>query len=161
MAVGGRARRVTGDQFDFFSADLQYPNSDEPENPALDIHVHSMCRQISGCANNVSERVIGTTGVSNCNGIISNFGQIEHEGNNPYVQEHADLIKAIRTGKRLNEAHNVACSTLCAIMIRMSAYTGKEVTWKEMMESDMVLGPPDYELTEENVRAHIPVPGKA
>ena len=44
--------------------------------------------------------------------------------NDPYVQEHIDLIASIRAGKPLNELKTVAESTLTAIMGRMSAYTG-------------------------------------
>ena len=152
VSFGGRARRVNGDQFDYFSSDFTYPDH---------VHVHSMCRQVHGCHHEVHERVIGQVGVSNCNGWISNFGEISHSGGNPYQLEHADLIKGIRTGERINEAQQVAESTLCAIMARTSAYTGKEVTWDEMMKSDLKLTPPDYELTEANIRAHVPVPGEA
>lgn len=152
VSFGSRQRRVTGDQFDNFSSDFTYPGN---------IHVHSMCRQINGCKNEVCERVVGQVGVSDCNGWISNHGKIEYERNDPYVQEHTDLIEAIRTGKPINETQAVSESTLCAIMARISAYTGREVTWEEMLTSDLQLGPPDYELTEENIRAHIPVPGKA
>jgi predicted dehydrogenase len=152
VSFGSRHRRVTGDQYDNFSSDFTYPNN---------VHVHSMCRQISGCKNDVCERVVGQVGVSDCNGWISNFGKIEFAGNDPYVQEHKDLIDAIRSGKPLNEAQAVAESTLCAIMARTSAYTGKEVSWDEMLNSELQLSPPDYELTEENIRARIAVPGKA
>jgi len=71
----------------------------------------------------------------------------------------ARLEQLVVAGRQINEAQNVAESTLAAIMARTSAYTGKEVTWDEMMKSDVVLNAPDYELTEANIRAHIPVPG--
>ncbi len=164
VAMGGRARRVTGDQFDFFCADFFYPHPDKPDKPDQDIHVLSQCRQVNGCANDVSERVIGEKGVSNCNGWISNSSEKIEGGESPYVQEHKDLIAAIRSEKPINETQQVTDSTLCAIMARTSAYTGKAVTWDEMMASDMVLCPPTYELTEENIkagviRAHVRVPG--
>jgi predicted dehydrogenase len=152
IAFGSRQRRVTGDQFDNFSTDFTYPGG---------IHVHSMCRQISGCSDMVAERIIGQVGESDCNGWISNYGMLSFDKNDPYVQEHKDLIDAIRAGKPVNETQNVAESTLSAIMARTAAYTGKEVTWDEIMKSDLELKAPDYELTEENIRAHIPVPGKA
>ncbi len=47
-----------------------------------------------------------------------------------YVQEHTDLIASIRAGKPLNELKQVAESTLTAIIGRMSAYTGKTLTWE-------------------------------
>ncbi len=164
VSMGGRARRVTGDQFDFFSSDFSYPNPDAPDKPDMDIHVLSQCRQVNGCANDVSERVIGEKGVSNCNGWISCVSEKIEGGTNPYVQEHKDLIEAIRSEKILNEARQVTESTLCAVMARMSAYTGRAITWDEMINSNLVLCPPGYELTEENIaagviKAHIPRPG--
>ena len=53
----------------------------------------------------------------------------------PYVQEHTDLIASIRAGSPINELKNVAESTLTAIMGRMSAYTGKAVTWDQALDS--------------------------
>jgi len=51
VSFGSRQRRPTGDQYDFFSTDFIYEGG---------IHVHSMCRQINGCENNVSEWIQGT-----------------------------------------------------------------------------------------------------
>ena len=150
IAMGSRQRRKTGNQYDNFAVDFFYPEH---------IHVLSMCRQIDGCGGDVSERVVGAKGVSNCNGWISTLGKIDIESPNPYEQEHADLIAAIRSDQPVNEAKQVAESTMCAIMARTSAYTGKEVTWKEMMESDMRLAPPDQPLTPEYIKSLVPVPG--
>jgi len=55
------------------------------------------------------------------------------------VQEHVRLVDSIRTGKAVNEAEQLANSTLLAIMGRESAYTGKFVTWEQMMASDQNL----------------------
>src|SRR5262249_33853398 len=57
------------------------------------------------------------------------------QDNDPYVQEHADLIQSIRDGKPLNELERVAESTLTAIMGRMSAYTGKAIRWEDALNS--------------------------
>ena len=153
VALGGRQRRVTGDQFDFFSADLTFPGQ---------VHVHSMCRQITGCENNVSERVIGTKGVSNC---MELEGFKPERGRDPYEQEHVDLIASIRNEKPLNEAKNVAISNMTAIMIRDSAYTGKKVTWDEAIASEERIGPSHChwgEFAELLARAgNPPVPGVA
>ena len=53
----------------------------------------------------------------------------------PYVQEHTDLIASIRKGEPFNELKATAESTLTAIMGRTSAYTGKAVTWDEILNS--------------------------
>lgn len=63
------------------------------------------------------------------------------EDNDPYVQEHTDLIESIRAGKPLNELKSVAESTLTAIMGRMSAYTGRLVTWEQALNSKESLMP--------------------
>ena len=58
-----------------------------------------------------------------------------------YLQEHTDLIESIRAAKPLNELKNVTESTLTAIMGRMSAYTGKAVTWDQALNSSEDLMP--------------------
>ncbi len=166
VGFGSRWRRPSGDQYDQFSIDFTYEN---------DIHVHSMCRQIAGCANNVSEFVRGTKGYSNCiNEIRSPNGEIaweyqyelNEEGNpvrpRPYVQEHIDLVTAIRNNEPVNEAERTAVATLTAIMGRISCYTGQEVTWDEMMESSLKLGPDTLELGPSDlVPAVVAIPGTA
>jgi len=166
VGFGGRARRPSGDQFDHFSIDFIYEG---------DKHVHSMCRQISGCANNVSEFVRGSKGYTNCvNEIKNTDGTVQWEypyaigedgeqvNPRPYKQEHIDLVTAIRNGTHVNEAERTAVATLTAIMGRISCYTGQEITWEQMMESDLKLGPDRVELGPSDlVRGIVPVPGTA
>ena len=167
VSFGARMRRPTGDQYDFFSTDFVYEGG---------MHVHSMCRQINGCEGNVSEWVQGTKGNSNCqNTIWDNKGlelwkfdgyKPDEQGKmtdqlpvSPYDQEHVDFVNAIRTGQPLNEAENVAVSTMAAIMGRISAYTGKLVTWDEMMNSELKLGPKVFAMGPVDVSKAVPVPG--
>ena len=156
VGVGGRAHRVTGDQFDYFSIDYTFENG---------MHLHSMCRQIDGCADNVSEYIVGTKGSSNCSDTIYKpdgtiASQFEGEKGAPYLQEHIDLVTAIRTSSPINEARNTAESTLVAIMGRISSYTGRETTWQEMMDSELRLGPTEYAMGPVDIDAVVPVPGK-
>ena len=55
----------------------------------------------------------------------------------PYVQEHIRLVTAIRNNEPLNDAETPVQSVLMAIMGRMAAYTGKSVTWDELIASDL------------------------
>ncbi|MBL7215058.1 MAG: Gfo/Idh/MocA family oxidoreductase [Phycisphaerae bacterium] len=141
IGFGGRARRKTGTQFDFFSIDFDYGN---------DVRIHSMCRQINGTYGRVSETFTGTTGQTygtgpGKDGFSEEFQMPEVPCvDNPYVQEHVDLINSIREGKPLNEAANVATSTLTGIMGRISAYTGKLVRWKDLVDESS--GSPWYNL---------------
>ncbi|MBD3414698.1 MAG: twin-arginine translocation signal domain-containing protein [Candidatus Aminicenantes bacterium] len=146
--MGGRQVRTEpqyGNIFDHFAVEYVYPNG---------ARVMSQCRQTPGCSSNVSERVMGTKGVSFTSGgegRITGAHSYEHtkESPNPYVQEHADLIASIKTGKPLNEARRVAESTLTAIMGRISAYTGRALKWEWVMNSSKLdLSPPAYDFID-------------
>ncbi len=167
VGFGSRQRRVTGDQFDNFSVDFVFENG---------THFHSMCRQVNGCANSVSERLQGTKGSTDCQSTIVDLagtelwkypypldaeGKPDTSGILPYVQEHIDFVTAIRSGKPINEAENTAISTMVAIMGRVSAYTGKEVTYDEMMNSDLKLGPAVFDFGPVDVPKEVPVAGLA
>ncbi len=166
VGVGGRVRRLTGDQYDFFSIDYDYGNG---------VFSHSMSRQIDGCANSLGELVTGTEGYTNCvNTIFNHDGSIKwqyeypknKEGKStgmlevsPYVQEHIDLVTAIRTNNPVVEAERTAISTLTAIMGRTAAYTGQKVTWKDMLDSTERLGPEKYEMGPVNMDFPLPLAG--
>ena len=142
-ALGGRQVRtqaVHGHIFDHFAVEFEYPNG---------VRMFSQCRQINGCEGKVEEALVGTKGTSNChNWIKPTQGELwRWRGNqpNPYDAEHQDLIDSIRAGKSLNEAKDVAESTLLGIMGRESAYSGQSVEWEKALNSQMRLGPEKYE----------------
>jgi len=155
MGMGGRQERTApeyGNIYDHFAVEFEYPNG---------VRVMSMCRQIPGCANRVEERVVGTKGYAFGYGEIhgENFWKFDEEEPNPYVQEHIDLIASIRSGKPLNEGRRIAESTMCAIMGRMSAYTGRAISWDWAMNSSQLdLSPPKYEFGDLPV-APVAIPG--
>lgn len=152
MGVGGRQARtapVYGNIYDHFAIEFEYPNG---------VRVLSMCRQIDGCANRVGEHVVGTNGVADPAGWIRtrNGNEWRYSGQrpNPYVQEHVHLIRSLRgDGPYLNEAAQVAESTLTAIMGRMAAYTGQEVTWEQALNSQE-----NYLQRVENLKEFGPMP---
>jgi len=168
VGMGSRLRRITGDQYDNFSVDYTFENG---------MHVHSMCRQINGCANNVSERLQGAKGSTNCYSSILDLAgtevwkyeyPLDKDGKptnrvsvDPYVQEHIDLVTAIRTGKVFNELEATAISTMIGIMGRISAYTGKETTYEEMMNSDLKLGPAVFAFGPVDIPKEVPIAGLA
>lgn len=141
LGVGGRVRRETGNQYDFFSVDFDYGE---------DVHVHSLCRQIDGCYNRKIEFFTGTIGTTwgpgpGSEGFAKETRIPEIQGvSDPYVQEHIDLLKSICDGTTLNETQSAAESTMTAIMGRISAYSGHLVRWKDLM--DERTGSPWYNL---------------
>jgi len=155
MGMGGRQVRVApeyGNIFDHFFVEFEYPNG---------VRVASACRQTKGCAERVEERIVGTKGVALSSGEIRGEKpwKFDVKERNPYVLEHVDLIASIRGGKPLNEGRQIAESTMCAIMGRMSAYTGRAMSWEWAMNSSKLdLTPACYEFGPNAVEP-VAVPG--
>jgi predicted dehydrogenase len=143
MGMGGRQARTGpefGNIYDHFAVEFEYPGG---------VRVMSMCRQTKGAAERIEEKLVGAKGVAFGYGEIKggNPWKWDGEETNPYVQEQADLIAGIRAGKPLNEGRRIAESTLCAIMGRMSAYTGRAISWDWAMNSSQLdLSPKTYDL---------------
>jgi myo-inositol 2-dehydrogenase / D-chiro-inositol 1-dehydrogenase len=155
-ALGGRQSRTDarfGHIFDHFAVEFEYPGG---------VRVQSLCRQQQGTDGRVEERLVGTEGVSMAGQWIKGRSKWRHRkrgDRNPYVQEHVDLIASIRAGTPLNEGKQVAESTLCAIMGRMAAYTGKVVTWDFAMQSQLDIVPKNLEFGDLPVPP-VAIPGK-
>lgn len=156
VGMGGRQVRtdpVYGNIYDHFAIDYEYENG---------ARMMSMCRQIPGCENSVSEALSGTKGFCQVNKYTltgEKSWQYSGKNNLPYVQEHTDLIAAIRAGKPYNELKECAESTLTAIMGRMAAYTGQAVTWDQALNSEENLMPAKLEWGALAV-APVAMPGK-
>lgn len=155
VGMGARARRRTGDQYDFFSVDYTFDDG---------VHMHSTIRQLNGCANERQEVLVGTKGTADLDGVIHDLAGREvwkYDGvqNNGLVQEHVDWITAIRGGRPVNTARETALSTLIAIQGRDSAYTGKAVSWDDLLNSTTRLGPAGYAFGPVPLRAAAPIPG--
>ena len=163
---GARHRRITGDQYDQFSIDFEMENG---------VHLHSMCRQIDGCANAVGEIIYGTKGSWNSfdheikdleGNVVWKFdkekAEAEFRQHNPYVLEHVDLVNHIRKGEPIDEATACAMSTLAGVMGRTSAYTGDTVTWDDMSQSGQNYLPEKLEIGPVDMSGYtVQVPGKA
>lgn len=167
VGFGGRMRRKTGNQYDFFSVDYDYGQG---------CHIHSTCRQIDGCYNRVGEFFTGSEGT------VYPDGKLESTAKTPVafkefvthpdgqVQEQVELLKSIVAERPINDTRNVADSTLTAIMGRVSAYTGQFVRWTDLTTPgaryyDLALAPTAEDFERGEVKAPeegvAPVPGSA
>lgn len=130
LGFGGRARRPSGNMFDFFSVDYDFGD---------DVRIHSQCRQIEGTYERVGETFVGTKGVclagGKLTGIEVDVPEIKVDHDNGMVQEHVDMIRSVIAGKPINHARRVAEVTLVAIMGRISAYTGQLVRYSDLTEN--------------------------
>lgn len=157
-AVGMGGRQVIseperGQSYDHFAIDYEFPN---------DVHIMSMCRQIEGCESNVSETIVGSKGQFRSGGFRftgASRERVRARGINPYVQEHIDLLESIVSGKPINELKQVAESTLVAIMGRMSAYTGRAVTWDQALNSKLDTFPKHLDIKGAMEEPPVPKPG--
>src|SRR4029434_5984102 len=74
--------------------------------------------------------------------------------------EHAEFYDSIRRGQPLNDGEHMCNSTLMAIMGRMAAYTGQEITWEQALNSQEKLVPDNLRWDMELPIAPMAVPGK-
>ncbi len=154
--MGGRQQRIEeqfGNIYDHHALTYEYENG---------VKVFFTCRQQKGCMNLVDEHVLGTKGSA---WILRNeidsgdekWKYTEKTGS-MYDLEHVALFKSIRDGKPINNGHYMCNSTLLAIMGRMATYSGKKITWEELMKSETVLGPTEYAWGDVQTRP-VPIPG--
>ncbi len=135
--------------------------------------ISSQCRHQPGTNTNVSERFQGTNGSVSFkkNKIIDLNGNeiysYKQKGDkSPYQIEHDKLFKSIRDGNIINDGEYGAKSTLTAIMGRMATYTGQEIKWNQIMESDQNLVPDNLDwsstppvIPNSEGKYPIPIPG--
>lgn len=128
VGFGGRARRNAGDMYDFFSIDYDYGDG---------VHIHSMCRQVNGCYNWVGHDFVyekgRTSGSDYPNPKVSPIPADLPRGKSAHHQEQIDTLYLVAKGEPVNQLSALAESTATAIMGRISAYTGKQVFWDEIM----------------------------
>jgi hypothetical protein len=136
--LGGRSTlkgEIYGSVFDHHSVVYQFENG---------VRLYAFCRTIPRCYNETSSLLIGTKGRCNLTRTrIEGETDWVYEGSkdDPYVLEHADLYRSIRSGKPVNSGDYMARSTLIGIMGQISCYTGKEITWEQISRSDFYFAP--------------------
>lgn len=167
-ASGGRSRRTEpryGNVYDHFNTVYEWESG---------VVGFSSCRQWSGCSTDVSDHVYGTEGVASIQEHVirrddGTRWRYETDSSDPwaarrggvddmYQNELDALFWSIRAGEPIHDGEHACKSTMMAIMARMSAYTGKTVTWEEAWNSTLDLSPPAYEWGDAPVR-EVAVPG--
>lgn len=137
VAHGGRQVRTGADFghiFDHFAIEYEY---------ASGARGYHFSRQQPNTASDNSDLFMGTKGVAQ----IKAFGPMWITGDKPwrlqsragidnmYQVEHNEMMASIRKGEPINDGVWMAHSTMVAIMGRMAAYTGKEISWEDALHS--------------------------
>jgi predicted dehydrogenase len=148
LGMGGRQVRTGpeyGNIYDHFSVTYTYNNG---------VPLISNTRQIPNCKGEMSAFVLGSKGTAliseKKNGLTITSGSDKwvYKSDAPdefYQTEHDELFASIRNGKPINNGSYMSYSSLLAIVGRMSAYTGQQISWDEAIESKEDLSPPKYE----------------
>jgi len=161
-AVGGRQTpNHEGNIFDHIEVNYEFANG------VRGFVVH---RQIPNCHGENRDYILGTKGNGNIGGRRGavEFTDLKGEqtwssGSAPrdmYQVEHDELFASIRDGKPINDGVRMAHSTLMAIMGRMAAYTGQEISWEQALNSQERLVPEKMTWDMPLPIAPMPIPGK-
>src|SRR5690606_21407151 len=162
VASGGRTVRTDpmyGNIYDHFNTVYTWKNG---------VRAFSSCRQWQGCAGDVSDHCYGTKGVAHLQSHRidlydgQRWGHRKERGevDDMYQNEHNALFKAIRNNEPINNGEYMSYSSLMAIMARMSAYTGQEVTLDMALNSTLDLSPESYSFDAPAPKVEIAVPGQ-
>ena len=138
QGMGGRQVRVgpdTGQIYDHHAVEFTYANGHK---------MFSQCRHQRRTWQSVSEHVHGSKGHANIGKgkIYNDKGELifASQGSRAgHQQEHHDLFATLQAGEIPNETEYGAKSTMTAIMGRMATYSGKELKWKDVIESGITL----------------------
>jgi predicted dehydrogenase len=154
--LGGRStmtEEIYGNVFDHHSVVYEF---------ASGVRLYAFCRTTTGCYDDSSSIILGSKGRASilaCHIWGETDWQWQGKGN-PYQIEHDKLFAAIRSGNPVNNGDYMARSTLIAIMGQISCYSGKQVTWDEISQSDFFYPPKPEECRDDMDPPVKPGPGK-
>ncbi len=138
VATGSRVYPGDGNTFDNCFVAYEY---------ASGIRGFLACRSQAGCYTENADYIVGTKGICTIHHgrtpTIRGENSWRYTGpkGNMYQTEHDELFASIRAGKPINDGTRMAHTTLMAILGRMAAYTGQEVTWDQALNSQQSLVP--------------------
>ncbi len=161
VAVGGRQIPANGGNiFDHFEVNYEYPDG---------VRAFMGCRQQSGCYSQTADYIMGSKGQATI-GVHRPGGTPEVRGerhwvysgpaNDMYQTEHDELFASIRAGTPINNGDRMCSSTLLALMGRMAAYTGQEITWEQALNSKEDLFPKNISWDAKFEVPPLALPGK-
>ena len=141
VGVGGRQIAAEGGNiYDHFHVAYEFAGG---------VMSHIASRQIPNCFGDNSDVVTGSKGnlligkVGGGDPIIDGEKRWRWKGKKKdmYQVEHDVLFEAVRHGTVVNDGDRMMNSTMVAILGRTAAYTGKRITWDEIVKSTLDLAP--------------------
>lgn len=144
--LGGRSAsfgEIYGDVFDHHSVIYEYERGAK---------VYAFCRTQVNCHSEVSDVVFGTKG--RCDVLkhrITGENPWQYRGpvQNPYEIEHQKFFAAIRADNPLNCGSYMGHSTMMVILGQLACYTGKQLSWEDVANSNFRFGPAECDFNIE------------
>ena len=147
-ALAGRGLREgaeRGDIFDHFAVIYEWENG---------ARGFLTCRQVPNCSNDNTDWIAGSKGIGFVNGWAPRQSNLKFndgatafrfKGATPsmYQTEHNELFKAIRDGELINDGDWMTQSVAMGLMGREAGYSGRTITWDEIMNSQKETVPAD------------------
>jgi predicted dehydrogenase len=158
-STGGRQARTGqeyGHIYDHFSSVYEYADG---------ARAFMTTRHQPGCSNESNVVVVGTRGTANLSrnqlGISGevNWKPEDRDERDSHQLEHDAFFAALRRGEIINNGDYMAKSTMMAILARMTAYTGKTLSWEDGMGSQLDLSPKSYAWDADPPPAEVAIPG--
>jgi len=156
VAVGSRLYPTVGNTFDNAMVAYEY---------ASGIRGFLGCRSVPGCYNENADYIVGTTGTCTIGRgrvpVIDGPRPWRYAGPPPnmYQAEHEALLGSIRAGRPIDDGTRMAHTTLMALMGRMAAYTGQEITWDQALNSQQQLVPDRLDWNTKITEPPLAMPG--
>lgn len=159
LSTGGRETRIDesyGNIFDHFATIFEFENG---------VRYNATTRHQQGCANEFTDYAFGARGSCKMKDfhIKDTAGETiwrhREKRSDMHQLEHNAMYAALRGGEVPNNGDYMAKSTLMGIMARMSAYTGKALTWDDALNSQLDLSPSGYTWDGTPPPVDIAVPG--
>lgn len=154
-STGARSVRnnpKTGDIYDQIYSTFDFGNGRK---------LYAASRQINGCHNETRDYIMGTKGYAHVldeRALYDLDGKqlwkFRGSGGNMYAQEHEAMYASIRSGAAKNDSVTGAQSTMLGILGRETAYTGKRISWEQIMNSEQDFTP--SELSADGIPENVP-----
>ncbi len=141
---------VYGDMFDHHTVVFEFPRG---------VRLYGMNQTRANCFNAFDDIIMGAKGVCYWHACrIDGEKQWHYKGprNDPNRGEQERLIGAIREGRTINDGATMVDSNIMAVMGQLACYSGKPVSWDQMLKADF-----EFEPKVADVRLDMAPPVKA
>ena len=165
FGLGGRSASfgdVYGDMYDHHTVVYEYKNG---------TRLYALCRTQANTYGNSGDIIMGSKGqcdLASCKITGETNWRYEKERNNPYQDEQAALVAAIKNDKPINSGYHMVNATMIGVMGQVACYTGQSVRYDDVSKADLEYGPspdvasfetPPPSVPDETGNYPLPMPG--